>query len=537
MIKTLADLQRTHEEYSEYYKEWKFLHDSYMGGHEYEEGEYLTKYVFENNSEYSDRIEQTPYDNHCRSIISLYNSFLFSTPPTRNLADLKDNPQMTAFLEDADMEGRSFDQFMRQVDITSSIFGTCWIVIDKPALQVGTAADELAMGIRPYAAMFSPINVLDWEFERRLNGAYVLSYLKVLENETDEEVIIKCFYTDRIVTYRGRKGERDAEIITDLPNPLGKVPAVICYNQRGEDRGIGISAITDVARLNRSIYNEHSELSQIIRLSNHPSLVKTASTQASAGAGAIIQVEENLDPGLKPYLLQPNAASLDGVRASIKDKIDAINRLAAVGSVRATETRTMSGVAIETEMRTLNAKLAEKGDELELTEEQIFELWCEWQAMTWSGQIKYPDSFNARDRKNDLTVLQQALPMVEGTPELRKEIVRQVAEILIEDPAKLSDVLSMIEQASQPQPAQTTQAQPVRFYPDGVAIDPRLPAAYQESQTPDQRCDNCVYYDDGLCSRWDMAAVRANYWCAAWQPQQGSEDSSQDSSDDSSDDQ
>lgn len=444
MITTLNELMKTHEEYSEYIKEWKFLYDSYLGGHEYEEGEYLTKYVFESNQEYQDRLSQTPYDNHCRSIISLYNSFLFSTPPTRDLGNLQDNPQMQAFLEDADMEGRSFDQFMRQVDITSSIFGHSWIVIDKPAVQVGTAADEMAMGIRPYAAMFSPVNVLDWEYDRMLNGTYELTHLKVLEFENESYAIVKCFYQDRIVTYRANKGKNAVEVITDLPNALGKIPAVVCYNQRSDDRGIGVSAITDVARLNRSIYDEHSELVQIIRLSNHPSLVKTAGTQAGAGAGAIIQLEENLDPGLKPYLLQPNAASLDGVRNSIKDKIDAINRLAAVNSVRATETKTLSGVAMETEMRTLNAKLAEKGDELELTEEQIFQLWTEWQAVEWTGTIKYPDSFNARDRNNDLTILQQALPLAANSPELQQEIVRQVAEIIVEDPAKLSAILDTI---------------------------------------------------------------------------------------------
>jgi hypothetical protein len=40
-------------------------------------------------------------------------------------------------------------------------------------------------------------------------------------------------------------------------------------------RGLGVSDLTDIADLQKAIYNELSEIEQIIRISNHPSLVKT----------------------------------------------------------------------------------------------------------------------------------------------------------------------------------------------------------------------------------------------------------------------
>ena len=46
-------------------------------------------------------------------------------------------------------------------------------------------------------------------------------------------------------------------------------------------------------------------MEQLIRLTNHPSLVKTPSVNASAGAGAVIEMPDELEPNLKPYLLQP----------------------------------------------------------------------------------------------------------------------------------------------------------------------------------------------------------------------------------------
>lgn len=531
MSYTAAEIRQTHPEYEKYVNEWKFLQDAYNGGADWQDGQYLTRYIFESDEEYQERVSQTPYDNHCRSIVHLYNSFLFSTPPHRELGDLAQDPRMQNFLEDADLDGRNWNQFMRQVDITTSVFGSAWIVIDKPEVAVLTAADEIAMRVRPYAALFTPLNVLDWRFTRMSNGRYELTYLKVVEDRQADESTIKLFYPDRTETVVIRNDNSQPQMISSVPNMLGRLPVVIAYNTRSATRGIGISDLTDVARMNRSVYDEHSEIVQIIRLSNHPSLVKTAGTQAAAGAGAIIQMEDNLDPGLKPFLLQPDSESLDGVRASIADKIEAINRMTSLGSVRAMETRTLSGVALETEMRTLNAKLSEKGDQLELCEEQVFELWCQWLGLEWTGVIKYADSFNARDRMNDLRLLTTALPLVAQNPDMMLEIQRQVAGILVEDTERLNEMLESIEEYEQQEDVaemadtQMQSEEPEssdRVYPDGQPIPEDLPPAYQSSASdgvPEgQACGNCQHNVNQMCQLFNNAAIRESWWCLKWEP-------------------
>ena len=139
-------------------------------------------------------------------------------------------------------------------------------------------------------------------------------------------------------------------------------------------RAVGVSDLTDIADLQRAIYNELSEVEQLIRLANHPSLVKTRDVDASAGAGAIIEMTDNLDPALKPYLLQPSGQNLQQVLETMSSKIDAINRLSHVGAVRSTSARVVSGVALRTEFQLLNARLAEKANLMQLAEEQIWRL-------------------------------------------------------------------------------------------------------------------------------------------------------------------
>ena len=74
-----------HNEYLNYYKRWQFLIRSYMGGHSYRMGQYLTRYVYESDNEYLKRLTVTPLENHVKAITHIYNSYLFRNPPKRNL--------------------------------------------------------------------------------------------------------------------------------------------------------------------------------------------------------------------------------------------------------------------------------------------------------------------------------------------------------------------------------------------------------------------------------------------------------------------
>ena len=185
--------------------------------------------------------------------------------------------------------------------------------------------------------------------------------------------------------------------------------------------------------MQRAIYQELSEVEQLIRISNHPTLVKTYETDASAGAGAVINLPDDMDGALKPYQMQPSGANLDAVMKSIKDKVEAINRMAHMGAVRGTEAMTQSGVAMQTEFQMLNAKLAEKADILELAEEQIFDLFCQWQQVTNDVEVFYPDAFDLRDYDKELVFLQQMRATGVQSQTLAQEIDKKIADLLLDD--------------------------------------------------------------------------------------------------------
>ena len=141
------------------------------------------------------------------------------------------------------------------------------------------------------------------------NGKYELSRLLIREESDKEYTVFREWTLDDVTTIRLGKTDTEGTIIDQYPNPINKIPAVCVYNQRSAKRNIGISDLTDIADLQRAIYNELSEVEQLIRVSNHPSLVKTPNVEASAGAGAIIEIPEDLDASLKAEKPQYRTAS------------------------------------------------------------------------------------------------------------------------------------------------------------------------------------------------------------------------------------
>ena len=429
-------IDNTHPIYDDYINRWAFYLRSYMGGEDYRDGGYLTSYINEDKDGYARRIDLTPMDNHCKSLVHIYSSFLWRVPPTRAFGNLANEPSLSPFMKDADLEGRSFDAFMRQAQIWSSVYGHVWLMIDKPQSNVSTRAEELDQKIRPYMTLITPENIFDWKYERTASGRFKLVYLKVRESvdrvdDVETEVYYRVWREDTIETWKGTTdGEKKIETID---NALGKIPAVFLPAQRSPIRGIGTSDISDVSYMQRAIYQELSEVEQLIRISNHPTLVKTFDTDASAGAGAVINLPDDMDGNLKPYQMQPSGANLDAVMKSIKDKVEAINRMAHMGAVRGTEAMTQSGVAMQTEFQILNAKLAEKADLLELAEEQIFDLFCQWQQVTNDVEVFYPDAFDLRDYDKELVFLQQMRATGVKSETLGKEIDKKIADLLLDD--------------------------------------------------------------------------------------------------------
>ena len=435
-------LLESHPLYKKYLPRWTMLADSYAGGMEYEQGHYLEQYYYETQEEYIKRIRTTALDNHMKSVAGIYNSFLYRRPISRTLDSL-DQDMLMAFMEDADLDGRSFDAMMREISLQSMIYGHVWVVMDKPAIQVGTRAEELEEGIRPYMSIYTPENVLDWNYKRQPNGKYELDYFKVKEAPNKNEQYVREFLLDETNVYRynGEEDKDQATLESTIPNQLGKIPAICVFSNRSPNRGVGLSPLGDIADAQNQIYNMTSEIIQLIQLTNHPSLVKTADVEAAAGAGSIIQMPQTLDPGLKPYLLQPSGQNIDSVLSSMEKTIESIDRQACLGGIRSVESRRLSGIGLQTEFQMLNAKLSDFAQNLEHAEEQIFRMFALFNNNVFDGIIQYPRSFSIQDKANDIAMFKLAKDAKPMNPKINDYIDEKILQTLTMDDDEFDEIL------------------------------------------------------------------------------------------------
>ena len=490
----------THETYQNLNSRWRYLLNSFLGGEIYRQGQYLTRYLYESEQDYITRIQTTPLDNHARGVLSVYNAFLFRREPNRIFNSLENDPALQDFLENADLEHRSFNTFMKDISTYSGVFGHCWVIVTKPDVGALTKFDEGTMGVRPYVSLLTPLSVLDWEWTRSPSGNYYLTYFKYIEDSDRAHITtVKEWYEDRIITTTVNTNDKviQGDVVVE-PNQLGVIPAIIAYGQRSPRRGIGISEIDDIADIQRAIYNEYSEVEQMIRISGHPSLVKTPDTEAVAGAGAVVQMPDNLDPGLKPYLLQPTGTGVGSIYDSIKHRVEAIDRIANLGSARASRSQggsAMSSVAMETEFQMLNARLSDKADNLELTEEHIWFHFCQYQGITWDGVIQYPDSFNIQDKKNELDALINSRKTVANT-DYQMMLDHEIMEQALGE-EDFENYLDNPDQYAEPTPSQptdtgTTIAAPAAPAAPDVTAGASCPVATQDVSTNLKNRQNAI---------------------------------------------
>lgn len=468
LINDFRELTLTNNEYARNRDRWNFLYQSYIGGEEYRQGLHLTRYALETESEYRQRLSTTPLDNHCASVISTYISFLFRQEPDRDFESWAGLPDLESFLEDCDYEGRSLNQFMKDVAIWSSVFGACWIMMTKPNIGATTLGQEIDAGVRPYLNLMTPLVVSEWKYKRMPTGAYELTYIKYIEEVVDKITVIRKWYKDRIETWIVDDEKKEAQMTNEEPNQLGMIPAVLVYNRRSVVKGIGVSDITDIADIQKLIYNLTSENEQSIRLDGHPTLVAPPTAQLGSGAGGLIILQEGSDPGLNPFYLEHSSAGVASIHSSIDKLVESIDRIAHTGGVRGTQKFTQSGVSMEVEFQLLNAKLSEKADNMELAEEQLWRIFGAYQGRTWEGEVEYPDSFNIRDEQRELQQLATAKSAATN-PKVLDIIDGQIVECLGEDPAVLFATDMLAGQEALP-------AQPV-FEPHRM-IDPETGMEY-----------------------------------------------------------
>ena len=452
---TRDDINKVHKIYETHLPRWRYYYASFNGGFDYRKSslEMLRRYLNEElqpGQQYDNRLNYTALENSCKMVVDTYRAFLFRALPSRTLGNLANLPYIDSFLTDIDYDGSDIDGFMKEANSLAMIYGHCWVLVDKPATENAmTLAEEIELDVRPYTQLVTPENIMDWHYHRVL-GKQTLVYLKMKEYEDEDTLKVKMWTNDYVTRYSLDKKTGKVTVLEETINTIGIIPFIMLKANPSHHKAYGISDLADVAKIQQAIFGLMSEAEQAIRISSHPSLVKTADTEASAGAGAVINMSDNLPGDLKPYLLQPSSSNVDSIIKLLKEHQTMIMKMTHLEAVVGTKTVAKSGVALQTEFSMLNTRLGDKADSLERLEIKIWELfqiWSDYKADD-TFLIEYKKKFDLRDEVTDLTNLKAVRDMGISSDTLRKEIEKQIAKIIIHNGDVLEDIVEEIESST-----------------------------------------------------------------------------------------
>ena len=385
------------------------------------------------------RIEQAHVIPYLTRVCDKLNQYIFGRAIERTGADEK-------VTQDINRAGMSIDAFMREVSKLITAVRWCWIGIDAPFIEPGTTltvADQEKMNIRAYWNLYTPLQVVDWQYAADGALDWVLTETEIAE--TGAATVATKIRKNRWLWERGQLSryvydDNGKNIIAKetMPLPWTVVPFVCCGVISDKphlfDSLEGINrTIMDLNSCSRQNFFETvfplrylpEGAFQWLKENNQNQDIPEGAAGALGLHYAISVAKDDHIPGV----LTPNGADLAAVRGECNALRDEFFEI--VGLMLRTESRQMqSGEAKAWDFLDAEQAIRERARVLEECEQKATDLtklvdatWKPWAA-------KYPEEFSVRDFAAEL----QALIMVKniGLPlELDKLATRKVLDALV----------------------------------------------------------------------------------------------------------
>lgn len=403
----------------------------------------LVRYPRESDNKFSARNAVAVYENHLESAVSRFISFLGRRRPQREGAD---SPLPALLVADADMRGRSLDDWLIEFARQTKARGSMLLVIDMPTGEASTTlADQIARRRVPYIRSATPESVVAYRIDPD-TGLFVSVTIGAREWWGDEEINVERDYTatDWAVRVAGQP-----IVLAQGEHGFGACPVLYMTETGGEFPVVG--GYAQIADLSRRMFNARSERDEILRSQTFSLLtLQVPADQAHAfDAGKVSATVGThsmlIHPGEQPAFIAPDAGPAATYAANIEELQQAIRRIAKEESVEQ-GAQAESGVARRMRFEALNADLATFARQLQELETRVWRL---FRNAVGSGDVtvSWPTDFNLTDVLSELDIL-TSMQMTGFPPAVlaakRRTIVSAEFDALPDD-EKVALVLSVDE--------------------------------------------------------------------------------------------
>ena len=471
---------QTHHFYDRYEADWRLAYNSWLGGTEYKNARYLRAYQSDMNqpsetintyitaddgsvigkttaklvqaqtsnearrgkdsvvagSFYSEKLENTPLYNYVKLVVSEYNAMLFRNPPHR---EYPNDPMLDEFMEDVDGEGNSINEFMSLVDIYTTVFGVCHVLVSKPSGST-----------MPQFEVFKPIDVTNWDVGYNAEGKLELRSICLLREDSDSHTVRVMITPDSFETVfsgfdedyqppqiEGIEQVGDHTWSLKQPNELGYIPIVTVYQNSKTYNLIGSTPIQDIAQIQRSIYGYMAEIYSSVTYGAHPTLVVDENTsqlndgQVGAEPGSVIRVNGSLTgaPTYEYKFVAPPLDAISEISALVDNQVGKLTQIAMLRSedlIKASR----SGEQIESYDDKLSAMIRRKATNMENSEVRMFEIWYDWldRPMPEEFYTSYCRHYNRKGLEQEIAEINAMMEVIERAQTMGAEIPQDVLD-------------------------------------------------------------------------------------------------------------
>lgn len=455
--KLKALIERRHPEYDENKDHWEFMEDTYEGGREWFK-ENVFRYIKEGDTEFADRLARAYRFNHSREVVDLLNKYLFKQVVTRNEKDAPASVQK--FWKRATRNGMSIKDLSRQISKKASIFGRVGVVIDNTAGQAGpvvSKADEKKNGVRTYAYIVAPEQMLDYAFDSEGNLQWMLieectrDDADPINSSGEEKERYRLWTKQDWQLYEEVKEGRKkvVKLVDSGVHNLGIVPIVLADNIITDEEYCAPALIDDIAYLDRAVANYLSNLDAIIQ--------DQTFSQLAMPAQNVLPGEDNYtkltemgtkriflydgESNTQPFYLSPDVKQAQLIVDVINKIISEIYHTVGLAGERTKQDNAMgidnsSGVAKAFDFERVNALLAAKADSLEVVENKIAQVVARWNGEDLEDDlVSYPDDFDTRGLYDEFDIAAR-LMLIAAPDTVRQEQMKAVLDKLFPQLAK-----------------------------------------------------------------------------------------------------
>lgn len=411
-------LTRTHPVYDAMMGEWDRYTDVTTAM--CDKTKYLNRTIHEDPALYEFRMAISDFIPECPLAIRSIETTISNQAPRRDIPN-DQAKLLEPFLGNADLMGNHLNNVNLDVLASLLTFGTLRVVISNfRPVNVQTRADEIEKGVQPYIAVYSPLDVLNWEMDR----TGLLNWVLIRESYTTQDDILgsrekheRFIFYDRKTwkTWEFAIGGEQGSAIQLLGTPtvgehnLGMVPMITePLRGRGTRRMAGESFLKLSSRLDIRKFRYESDWNYDLYLHSHPTLVVKAIQELALtgiGSNAVLKLDPKANEDAK-YLETPSAA-FEALQKAIEEVRHGIYRQAGTDPLGVLEPGQnafqASGIARAWSFTTTeNRVLASIAEVMERVEMQEFELAMRYLTgktpkigeRVFEGRISYPQRYD-----------------------------------------------------------------------------------------------------------------------------------------------